>query len=156
MSGTVDRLIFILVYTFGMGVDDTTFGAIVVAGMTMLLGTKLLVGGMIDMLSLSNGSVGLLVGSVAVTVVVGLGLILATGGLITTLFWSRPLAILALAVLAVLGRPSLGAPEPVAVGQTAFALVTLLYLLFVNPLKRPERSNVDESESASRVGSTIR
>lgn len=141
-----------------MGEEDTTFGAIVVAGVSMLLGTKLLVGAMIALLSIDQGSIQLLVESVPATAIVGTFLLITTGAMVASLWWSRSLAIVVLAVVAVLGRPAMGDPvaEPIALAQTAFAAVTVLYLLVQNPVPKQDRSDIDESTSASRLGSTIR
>lgn len=139
-----------------MGEEETPFGAIVVAGVTMLIGTKLLVGSMIDMLSVSGGSVELLLESIPVTATVGIMLLLCTGAFVARLWWSRSLGIVVLAVVAVLGRPAMGDPDPIALGQTAIAALTVLYLLVSNPVPKKGRSDIDESTSATRLGSTIR
>lgn len=139
-----------------MGEEETSFGAIVAAGVTMLIGTKLLVGAMIELLSVSGGNAQLLLGSVAATAIVAIVLLLATGSLVSRLWWSRSLAIVALAITAILGRPAMGDPDPVALGQTALAIVTVLSLLVSNPVRKEERSEIDESTSASKLGSTIR
>jgi predicted ABC-type sugar transport system permease subunit len=139
-----------------MGEGDPTFGAIVIAGMTMLVGTKLLVSAMVELFSQASTSAQLMAGSVPVTIVVGMLLLVATGALVTRLGWSRPLGIVSLAVVAVLGAPTLADPDPVAIAQTVLALLTVLYLIVANPVERPGRSDIDESESASRIGSTIR
>jgi microcompartment protein CcmK/EutM len=139
-----------------MGEEETTFGAIVVAGMTMLIGTKLLVGSMIELLSVSGGTAQLMFDSVGVTAAVAIILLVTTGMLAAQMAWSRPLAIVALAVVAILGRPVLADPDPVALGQTVLAILTILYLLVKNPIRKPGRSDIDDSDSAARIGSTIR
>lgn len=139
-----------------MGEEETPFGAIVVAGVTMLIGTKVLVAAMIELLSVNGGTAQLLLDSVPVTTIVGIVLLLTTGALVARLRWSRPLAIVALGVVAVLGRPAMADPDPVAVGQTVFVVLTILYLLVYDPVPRKGRSDIDESTSATRVGSTIR
>lgn len=139
-----------------MGEEETSFGAIVVAGVAMLIGTKVLVASMITLLSVSGGTAELLLDSVFVTAIVGIILLLTTGALVARLGWSRPLAIVTLAVVAVLGRPTMGELDPIAVGQTTIAILTILYLLVNNPVSKTTRSEVDESTSATRVGSTIR
>jgi lysylphosphatidylglycerol synthetase-like protein (DUF2156 family) len=139
-----------------MGEEEAAFGALVVAGVTMLIGTKLLVGSMIELISVNGGTGQLLLGSVPGTTTVAICLLMVTGSLLSRLWWSRSLALVTLAVVAVLGRPVLADPEPIALGQTVIAVVTITYLLVANPVKKQERSNIDESSSASRVGSTIR
>lgn len=139
-----------------MGEEETSFGAIVAAGVTMLIGTKLLVSAMIELLSVNGSNAQLLLESTPATAIMGIFLLLATGSLVSRLWWSRSLAIVALAITAVLGRPAMGDPDPVALAQTALAIVTVLSLLVTNPVRRAERSEIDESTSASKVGSTIR
>jgi hypothetical protein len=139
-----------------MGEEEASFGALVAAGVTMLIGTKLLVGAMIELLSVSGGTAQLLLESVPATAILGIALLLATGSLVARLWWSRSLALVTLAAVAILGRPAMGDPDPVALGQTALALVTVVSLLITDPVKKTERSQIDESTSASKVGSTIR
>lgn len=139
-----------------MGEEETTFGAVVAAGVAMLIGTKLVVGAMIAMLSVNGGTVQLLLDSVPATAVLGTVLLITTGALAARLWWSRGLAIVALAAVAVVGRPAMGDPDPIAIAQTAMAVVTILYLVVANPIAKQDRSDIDESTSASRWGSTIR
>lgn len=139
-----------------MGEEETTFGALVAAGVAMLIGTKLVVGAMIAMLSVDGGTVQLLLDSMPATAVIGIVLLITTGALVARLWWGRWLAIAALTFVAVVGRPMLADPEPIAVAQTAMAIVTILYLVVANPVAKQERSEIDESTSASRWGSTIR
>jgi len=139
-----------------MGEEETPFGAIVAAGVAMLIGTKLLVGSMIQLLSIDGNNVALLLDSVPATTVLGTVLLVTTGALVARLWWSRWLAIATLTVVVILGRPAMSDPEPIAVAQTALAVAVVLYFVVANPVATQDRSDIDESASASRLGSTIR
>ena len=139
-----------------MGSENTSLEAVVVAAVGLVVGVAYFFGAMLALLSNGGNGTLLLAGSVPVTTVVGTILMVAAGLVGTGYRSGRYVALLAFCAVAAFGRPSLASPEPIPVIQTAFALVAVLYLLARNPVPQGDRSNVDESTSATRVGSTIR
>lgn len=139
-----------------MGSTNVSFEAAVVAAVGVTLGIAHLVGAMLAMLSDGGTSVLLLGESIPGTTVVGTLLLLVAGFLGTGHRYGRYLGVVAFGGAAVLGRPSLAAPEAFPVAQSGLALAVALYLTVRDPVPVAERSNVDESTSASKVGSTIR
>jgi len=93
---------------------------------------------------------------VAVTTTTAIALMLVAGFLGTGSRQGRYVGVLAFGAVAVFGRPSLVSPEPFPVAHAGLAVLIVLYLALRNPISEPERSNVDESTSASKLGSTIR
>lgn len=139
-----------------MGSENVSFEAVAIAAVGVVLGVAHLLGAMLALLGEGANGVLLLAGSVPVTTTVSVLLLLMAGFFGTGSRYGRFVGIVAFGAVAVLGRPSLSAPEPFPVAQSGLALVIVLYLVFRNPVPAPERSNVDESTSATKVGSTIR
>lgn len=139
-----------------MGSGSSGFGAVVVATAGMILGVGYLLGAMLTLLSNGGNGVLLLANSVPVTSVTAL-LLLLTGGYLGTGHRSgRFFGVVAFGAVAIFGRPSLSSPDAFTVVLASFSLLVALYLLFRNPFSVTERSEVDESESATRLGSTLR
>jgi hypothetical protein len=139
-----------------MGETVKRFDAVLFAGVASVLGTVYLLGAMLEMLSEGNATTLLLADSVPAATVFGTLLLLTAGALATDQRWARYLGILAFAGIALFGFPSLSSPSLLPAVQTAIGGLLTLYLVFRNPVHTPERSQVDESTSASKVGSTIR
>lgn len=139
-----------------MGSENVSFEAAAVAAVGAVLGIAHLLGAMLALLGEGGNGVLLLAGSVAVTTAVAVVLMLTAGFLGTGHRSGRYVGLVAFVAVAVAGRPSLSAPEALPAAHAGLALLVALYLLLRNPVPAPERSNVDESTSATKVGSTIR
>lgn len=139
-----------------MGEEGKSFGAIVVASIAVILGSKYLVLAMVVQMSPAQLAVPLLLDSTLVTAVVGTVLVLLSGGFVSGIAFTRSVAILTFAAAVVLAKPWVTPVEPLVIGESMVAATTVLYLLLEDPIHRPERTEVDESTSATRIGSTIR
>lgn len=139
-----------------MGETVKAFDALVLAGVAAVLGTVFLVGAMIGLLSGGDSTTLVLGDAVAASTVVGVLLLLTAGALGTDQRWARYLGILSFLVVVPLGFPSTTDPAVLPVVHTTVAGLATLYLLWRNPVTTGERSAVDESTSATKVGSTIR
>lgn len=139
-----------------MGSQEASFEAVVIAAVGVLMGIAYLLGAMLWMMADGGNSVLVLANSVPVSTVIGILLLLTAGFLGSGHRQGRYVGMIAYGAVAIFGRPTLGSPEPFLVVQAGFSLLIVLYLVFRNPVPRSERSSVDESDSASKVGSTIR
>lgn len=139
-----------------MGSENTGFEAVVIAALGVILGVAYLLGGMLALLSDGGNDVLLLADSISATVTIGILLMLTAGFLGTKHSHSRYLGVIAFGAVAVFGRPAVATPEAFPVVQAGLAFLVALYMAFRNPVPATERSNVDESTSATKVGSTIR
>ena len=139
-----------------MGEEGKSFGAIVVASVAIIMASKYLVTAMIVQMSATELDVPLLLDSTIVTAVGGVALVLVAGGFVSAFTFARGFAILTFAAVAILGRPWVTPVEPMVVGETVIGAIAVLYLLLYDPIHRTSRAEVDESTSATRVGSTIR
>ncbi len=139
-----------------MGLDDTGFEAVVMAALTGVLGGAYVVGASVAIMADSADSALLLGGSIGVTTVVGVLLLTTAGVLLAGQRWARYLAVLTFVPVVAFGYPRPGAVEAIPVFQTAVAVLSVLYLTFRNPVGGGDRSNVDDSDSAAKVGSTLR
>lgn len=139
-----------------MGEEGKSFGAIVVASVALIMASKYLVTAMIVGMSARPLDVPLLLDSTVVTAVTGVALVVVAGAFVTTVAFARAFAILTFAIVGVLGQVWVTPVEPIVVGETAVAALAVLFLLLYDPIVREERAEVDESTSATRIGSTIR
>lgn len=139
-----------------MGEEGKSFGAIVVASLAIIIGSKYLVTAMVVQMSRADLGIPMLLDSTLVTGLAGGALVLVAGGFISAVFLARPAGLLTFAAVALLNKPWVGAVEPIVIGEVAMAVVAVLYLALYNPINRTERTEVDESTSATRIGSTIR
>lgn len=139
-----------------MGEEGKSFGAIVVASVALIMASKYLVTAMIVQMSASPLDIPVLLDSTIVTAVAGAALVLVAGGFVAAVTFARPFAIMTFGAVAVMGQPWITPVEPMVVGETVVAAIAVLYLLLYDPIHRPERTEVDESTSATRIGSTIR
>ncbi|MFB6073852.1 MAG: hypothetical protein ABEJ89_02430 [Haloarculaceae archaeon] len=148
-----------------MGGSDTRFDALLLAAVASISGAKYLVGAMLELLS-ETGSTGMtLIGSVPVTVVVGMALVLSAGALAVGQRWARTIAFVSFVAVVAFGAVTLfdgslsaaaALADPVLAGEIGISAASAVYLLFYNPVPTGERSEVDESTSATRIGSTLR
>ena len=132
------------------------FDAVVVAAAGGVFGVAYLLGAAIGLLSDGGNGVLLLGGSVPLTASVGVLLATAAGLLATGHRYGRYIGVVTYAAVAVFGRPSLASPEPFPAAQAGLALLFACYLTVRDPIPNADRSHVDESTSATRLGSTIR
>lgn len=139
-----------------MGSENVAFDAVVIAAVGVVLGVAYLLGAMLALLGNGGESVLLLTASVPVTATVSVLLLLTGGFLGTGHRYGRWIGMMAFGAVVVFGRPTLSSPDSFAIAQGALALLLVLYLVVRNPVPRTERSSIDESTSATRVGSTIR
>ncbi|WP_225334544.1 hypothetical protein [Halomicrobium urmianum] len=139
-----------------MGLDDSGFDAVVMSALAGVLGGVYLVGSSVAIMANSAEGALLLGGSVGVTTVVGVLLLTTAGALLAGQRWARYLGVLAFVSVVAFGHPTPEAIEAVPVFQTVVAVLSVLYLTFRDPVGKGDRSNVDDSTSAAKVGSTIR
>lgn len=139
-----------------MGEEGKSFGALVVASVALIMASKYLVTAMVVQLSPGPLDIPLLLDSTIVTAVVGVALVGVAGAFVAAVTFARAVAILTFAAVAILGKVWVGPVEPIVIGETAIAALGVLYLLVHDPIRREERTEVDESTSATRIGSTLR
>lgn len=139
-----------------MGETVKTFDAVVLAGLAAVLGIGLVVGAMLALLSGGKTMSLVLANSIPVGTIVGVLLLLTAGAFGTEQRWARYLGLVAFLAVVIFGFPSLSEPSVFPIAQAVVSALATVYLLFRNPVSRPDRSAVDESRSATKVGSTIR
>jgi hypothetical protein len=132
------------------------FGALVVASLAGVVGTKYLVGGALALLDASVVSSVMVMGMVPLTLVAGVLLCVVGGAFAEASALARPLGILTFLVVMGLSVPAIVGLDPVIIIETLGMSLAVLYLLVRNPIEIHETLKVDENESASRVGSTLR
>lgn len=139
-----------------MGETVKSFEALVFAGVAAVLGTGFVVGAMLALLSDGATTALVLGNSVPVGTVVGVMLLLTTGALGTGQRWGRFVGVLSFGPVVAVGIPAVTSAAVLPVVYTGLAALATVYLLFRNPVANSEQTPVDESTSASKVGSTIR
>ena len=139
-----------------MGEEGKSFGAIVIASVAMILGSKYLVTAMIVQMSPSQLDIPMLLDSTIVTAVAGTVLVMIAGGFVSAFTFTRAFSILSFAAIAIASKPWVTPVEPIVIGETMVAALAVLYLLLYDPIHKSGRTEVDESTSATRIGSTIR
>lgn len=139
-----------------MGDTVKQFDAILFSGVAGVLGTVFIVVAMLGMLSNGETNELMLGGSIPASTITGILLLLTAGALGTNQRWARFLGILSFGAVVLFGGPSVTPATYLATVQVAVAGVATVYLIVRNPVSTPERSTIDESTSATRVGSTIR
>jgi len=132
------------------------FGGLVVASLAGVVGTKYLLGGALAAVDATSVSSVLVMDSVPATFAVGTVLALVTGALASAFVLARPMTIAVFLGVVGLSVPALRAADPVIVAESVAMVLSVLYLIVRNPIERTEPANVDESDSASRHGSTLR
>ena len=127
-----------------------------VASLAGVVGTKYLLGGALAAVDATSVSSVLVMDSVPATFAVGTVLALVTGALASAFVLARPMTIAVFLGVVGLSVPALRAADPVIVAESVAMVLSVLYLIVRNPIERTEPANVDESDSASRHGSTLR
>jgi hypothetical protein len=140
-----------------MGETAKAFDAVLLAGVSSVLGAGFILSAMLALLSDSASSTAMvLADSVPVGTVVGVLLLLTAGALGTEQRWARYVGVLSFGAVVVFGTPVFTPVTPLSIFYTVVSLLAAVYLLFRNPISKTDRSQVDESTSATKVGSTIR
>jgi len=132
------------------------FGGLVVASLAGVVGTKYLLGGALAAVDATSLSAVLVMDSIPATFAVGTILGLVTGALVSAFILSRQMTIAVFLGIIALSVPAIRAADPVIVIESIGMGLSILYLLVRSPVERVEPANIDESDSASRHGSTLR
>jgi|GEM_PF-1381826 hypothetical protein len=132
------------------------FGGLVVASLAGVVGTKYLLGGALASVDATSVSSVLVMGNVPATFAVGTILGLVTGALASAFILARPMTIAVFLGVIGLSVPAIQAADPVIITESVGMVLSILYLAVRSPIERTEPANVDESDSASRHGSTLR
>lgn len=132
------------------------FGALVIASLAGVVGVKYLVGGSLALIDDSLVSSIMVSDTIALSLGVGLGLCVLAGALFEGVRWARPAGIVTFLAVAGLSIPALLSMDPIIVAETVAMGVSVLYLLVRNPIEVEAATDVDDSDSATRVGSTLR
>lgn len=140
-----------------MGETTDAFDATILAGYGLVLGAGFILSAMLTLLSGDGSTTAMVLAeSVPVGTVVGVLLLLTAGALGSEQRWARYVGILSFGGVVVFGIPPFTPLSVASAIYVALSAISVVYLLFRNPVSRSERSQVDESESATKVGSTIR
>lgn len=132
------------------------FGALVVASLSGVVGIKYLVGGTLALIDDSVISAVTVADMLSLTLGAGVLLCLVTGALYEAIPWARHLAILSFLAIGGLSVPALMSFDPIIVTETIGMALCTLYLLVRSPFKRDGAADIDDSESGTRTGSTLR
>ncbi|WP_135302432.1 hypothetical protein [Haloarcula amylovorans] len=132
------------------------FGALVVASLAAVVGAKYLIGGALAMVETAVSDAMLVSGSVPATFAAGLLLAVVAGGIVDGAAWARAATVLMFLLVAALSVPALLAVDPIIVTETVGMGLASAYLLVRNPIEDESPRRVDEEDSASRIGSTLR
>ncbi|WP_262176289.1 hypothetical protein [Haloarcula laminariae] len=132
------------------------FGGLVVASLAGVVGAKYLLGGALAAVGASVVDSVLVTDRIAVTLAVGVVLALVAGALAGAFVLARAMAIAAFLAVIALSYPALRAFDPVTVVESVGMALSVLYLSVRSPIVRTEPSHIDESDSATRHGSTLR
>jgi hypothetical protein len=143
-------------YMIAMGTEEARFGGLVVAAFAVIAGTAYFMQATLAWLDSGASATYLLGGSPVVSMSIGVLLLLTAGFLIVGSAFGRYLGVLSFGAIAVFGRPSLVNPEPAILIQAGLAFAIAFALVFINPVKNEAAHKVDESGSATKMGSTIR
>ena len=139
-----------------MANTSPTFGGLVVASLAGEVGTQYLLGGALAAVDATAVSSVLVMDSVPMTFAVGTVLGLVTAALAGAFVLARPMTILVFLGVVGLSLPALRAVDPVIVAESIAMALSMLYLLVRNPTERVEPAHIDENDSATRHGSTLR
>lgn len=137
-----------------MQIDDIGFLATAVAAGAILLGLGWQIVGWTQLLCPGTAWLPLLGNSSVATI--GVGMLLSVTAILMTYGYGRAMGVVSFAALGVTSLPGVIAVDSLFVGQAAVAFVLALYL-FRNPIRTQEHSSpVDETKSATRIGTTLR
>jgi cation:H+ antiporter len=126
-----------------------------VASLAGVVGTKYLLGGALAMVDATSVTAVLVMQHVPLTFAVGTLLGLTAGAIYGGFVLARPMTVLVFLGVVGLSFTALRAGNPVIVVESIGMGVSTLYLLVRKPVERVE-STVDEDDSATRHGSTLR
>lgn len=132
------------------------FGGLVVASLAGVVGTKYLLGGALATVDATDVSSVLVMQNIPLTFAVGTLLAIVTGAIATGFILSRVMTAVLFLCLIGLSIPALRAGDLIIVSESAGMGLSVLYLLVRSPIKRVESAQVDEDDSATRHGSTLR
>ena len=132
------------------------FGALVIASISGVVGGKYLIGGALALMIDSVVSSVLVADMIPLTVACGVVLCVAAGAFADGSSWARPITVITYALVIGLSVPALRAMDPVIVIETVGMSLSVLYLVVRNPIERVDTTEVDDTDSATRFGSTLR
>lgn len=132
------------------------FGAWVIGSIAGVVGVKYLLGGAIALIDDGVTSAMLVADIIPLTLACGFLLCVVCGAFVDGATWARPLTILSFMLVGGLSIPAVQAQDPVIIAETIGMVLGTLYLFVRNPIEREEVTKVDDSDSASRIGSTLR
>ena len=132
------------------------FGALVIASLAGVVGIKYLVGGSLALIDDSMVSSLMVSDITALSLGVGVMLCLLAGAFFEGVRWARPAGIVTFVAVAGLSVPALRSMDLIIVTETVAMGISVLYLLARNPIEVEAATDVDDSDSATRVGSTLR
>jgi hypothetical protein len=132
------------------------FGALVVASLAGVVGTKYLVGGFLALLNASVVSSVMVMGMMPVTLAVGAVLCVVAAAFARASEAARSLGLLTFLVVIGLSVPAMLGLDPVIILETVGMAFAVVYLLVRRPIEVHKSLSHDEEESATRVGSTLR
>lgn len=132
------------------------FGGLMVASLAGVVGLKYLLGGALVFVEMDVVSSVLVTDNLALTFAVGLTLALVTAALGSAFILARAISIAVFLGVMTLSIPAIMAGDFVIITETVGMVLSVVYLLARNPIDRTEPAHIDESESGTRHGSTLR
>jgi len=152
-----------------MGEREPRFGAYTLASLAGVVGAKYLLGGALAIVSDDPVSEAMVLGGRALdlsglpeggllglTVACGTLLCLVAGGLVDGAGWARGVTVLTFGAVVVVSVPAVLSPNVIIAAESAGMLLAVGYALARNPMRPVETPSIDDDDSASRVGSTLR
>jgi len=152
-----------------MGEREPRFGAYTLASLAGVVGAKYLLGGALAIVSDDPISEAMVLGGRALdlsglpeggllglTVACGTLLCLVAGGLVDGAGWARGVTVLTFGAVVVVSVPAVLSPNVIIAAESAGMLLAVGYALARNPMRPVETPSIDDDDSASRVGSTLR
>jgi hypothetical protein len=132
------------------------FGAWAVGSIAGVTGVKYLLGGALALIDDGVTSSVLVQDIVPLTLACGFLLCIGAGAFVDGATWARGYGIVILAAVGALSLPAIRMGDPVIIFESVAGTISILYLLVRDPIKRKEVTQVDDSDSATRIGSTLR
>ncbi|MDS0281462.1 hypothetical protein [Haloarcula onubensis] len=132
------------------------FGGLVVASLAGVVGMKYLLGGALATVDVTSVDALLVMGHVPLTYAAGTLLGLTAAAIAGGFVLARSMTVALFLGLLALSIPAVRAADPVIAAESIGMVVSIIYLTFRSPVERVEQAPVDESDSATRYGSTLR
>ena len=132
------------------------FGGLVVASLAGVVGTKYLLGGALASAGAQMVDWVLVADSIAAPFAVGVVLYMVAGALASGFILSRAMSIATFLGVVIVSVSALRAGDIVIIAESVGMGLAILYLLVRSPIERVEQAHVDDADSASRHGSTLR